>query len=60
MIAVLVDSVEPQGSVSIGRGTTEDGRPVTFGGDWRLMNDLAIGIDADGPQWADVEGWQLL
>jgi hypothetical protein len=57
-IHVFVREVVPQGTISLGFGTDDDGRKVIFGGDWRPMRDIQEGlvhkkhIEVDVPKWA--------
>lgn len=58
---VLVESVEPQGSVSIGRGTcAECDASITFAGDWRPMADIAAAIEAGEIPDPIVPNWAIL
>lgn len=58
MVRVL--SVEPQGTVAIGRGEDMDGQPVVFGGDWRPMSDIAAALEAGEDVVAEVPDWAVL
>lgn len=60
-MTIWVSRIEPQGSVALGFGKTEDGQDVVFAGDWRPMRDLAEAIEEAGePQPAEIEGWQVI
>ena len=58
---VYVTSVIPQGTVSLGVGTDDDGRKVIFAGDWRPMQHIYEAI-ARGDDWVevDVPPWAVL
>lgn len=51
----------PLGStIGVGRGTDDDGKTVWFGGDHRPMLDLMQAVQAEGPQPAHVDSWQVV
>ncbi len=48
-------------TVAVGRGTEEDGREITFAGDWRPMLGIAEAISAEeAPVSVEIEDYQVL
>ncbi len=48
------------GSIVIFHGEDDRGRPVRFGVDHRIAQDLAEFIEAEGPIDCEVEDWQVI
>jgi hypothetical protein len=60
-IAVAVTAVRREGSTTIGYGTADDGHPVLFAGDPRMMAAIAAELEAGrSPVAVTIEGWQVL
>jgi hypothetical protein len=59
-VAVAVTAVRPEGSVTIGYGTDDAGKPVLFAGDPRMMAAIADELSRRSPVPVTVESWQLL
>lgn len=60
---VRVISVRPESpgsTIWIGRGTTKDGRHITFAGDWRPMRDIYEALDAGDIAMVELESWQIM
>lgn len=57
-----VASVQQHGSVWTITGSADDGKPVTFGGDWRLMDELVTALRKCDDDTIDVEieSWQIM
>lgn len=60
-IPVRVTAVRREGSISVGYGTDDAGRPILFAGDPRMMASIAAELE-DGSQsvTVTVESWQIL
>jgi len=60
---VRVISVRPEfpgSTIWIGRGATEDGRRITFAGDWRPMRDIYEALDAGDIAMVELASWQIM
>lgn len=55
-----LQTVEDHGTMWIMTGSTDDGKRVTFAGDWRPMRGLTEFLVANGEAVTDLEDWQVL
>lgn len=59
-ILITVEEVIPQGSVAVGFGKDQNGNPVCFAGDWRMMQEVQFAIEAGENPEVSVESWQII
>ena len=59
-IRVYVTATRPEGTLWLGYGTDEAGRPVLFAGDYRMMAAVAAELRDRNPVPVTVEPWQIL
>lgn len=55
-----ITHAEPQGSIGVLRGTTDNGMPIMLAAEWRMAADIAAALDDGEDVEVEFEGWQVI